>query len=330
MQPIICPQCKANIPVEQLNPTQRTARCVDCQSSVPVTNPFSTKHTPAALYWPSLTLPNGFNLTGSGSTFTVTWRWFGSKYIFLIFFCLIWDLITFNLVGAAGWAALFIPHVWVAVGVTYYTLAGLVNHTEIRVDANQLTVTHGPLPYWGNKQFSSDTLGQLYSKKRTHRTKRTTTYTYELHAYTRTGRSVTLLKGLDKPQQALFLEQEIERFLDIKDKSIAGELVDPLAARHRIDWSGWQTLAQANNLVFSSGKLIEAFRVYGNYWGHILILSAYQRSHSQSKSLWTRLQLIQNQPSAMRPKKFPDPLFTQQDVSRLLKKSQCLPKPCSE
>jgi len=35
---------------------------------------------------------------------------------------------------------------------------------------------------------------------------------------------VTLLSGLNKPEQAFFVEQEVEKYLDIPDSHVPGEM----------------------------------------------------------------------------------------------------------
>ena len=48
--------------------------------------------------------------------------------------------------------------------------------------------------------------------------------TYELRAVTRDHQGLLLLRGLHSLDQALWLEQEIELLLDIRDRPVAGEL----------------------------------------------------------------------------------------------------------
>lgn len=48
--------------------------------------------------------------------------------------------------------------------------------------------------------------------------------TYEIHAITHSGRTIKPVSGLESSEQALFIEQEIEKHLNIKDTPVKGEL----------------------------------------------------------------------------------------------------------
>jgi hypothetical protein len=50
------------------------------------------------------------------------------------------------------------------------------------------------------------------------------TLAYELYAVTRDGKSHRVLRYLETPDIPLFIEQHIEKWLKLKDVSIAGEL----------------------------------------------------------------------------------------------------------
>lgn len=89
-------------------------------------------------------------------------------FIFLAFFCLAWN--AFLVVGLSEsqeetpmlWLFLLFPivHVAVGVGLTYYTLAGFLNFTEVTVRGGTLTVRQGPLPWKGNRTLSAIDLAQ--------------------------------------------------------------------------------------------------------------------------------------------------------------------------
>ena len=115
-------------------------------------------------------------------------------------------------------------HGAVGIGLSYYVLAGYINRTVIKVNRNMLTIKHGPLPWFGNKQLHSHDLAQLYCKECMHRHKNSSSCTYEVHAILKDGQHAKLVTGLDESEQALYLEQEIERFLRIEDQPVRGEM----------------------------------------------------------------------------------------------------------
>jgi hypothetical protein len=117
-----------------------------------------------------------------------------------------------------------IAHVAVGVGLTYYTLAGFFNRSRILVTRQEVVIAHGPLPWRGNLRISALDLEQLYCQEEANRGKNGTYYRYQLSALLRDGRKIKLLSNLSKPDTALFIEQQIEKWLSIKDRRVEGEM----------------------------------------------------------------------------------------------------------
>jgi hypothetical protein len=129
-----------------------------------------------------------------------------------------------NLRGGATLAALFpLLHVAVGLGLTYSTLCGFVNRTHIIVTGDSLRVSHGPLPWWGNRTIPADELAQLYCEERIKSGRNGQSATYYLNALLKDGRKVKLLSGLPEPDQALFIEQRVEERMGIVDVEVGGE-----------------------------------------------------------------------------------------------------------
>jgi hypothetical protein len=88
-----------------------------------------------------------------------------------------------------------------------------------------LIIKHGPIPAWGNKNLNAGELKQLYSRERVSYSKKgRPDHSYEMHAETKSGKDIKLLAGLENKEQVLYIEQEIERFLKIKDENVIGEI----------------------------------------------------------------------------------------------------------
>jgi hypothetical protein len=162
-------------------------------------------------------------------------KWFGFKFVFLTLFVIVWDAFLVNWYAMAFSSSLqsgfdlmfvFFPliHVAVGIGLTYYVLTGYLNKTFIDVTANSITIKHVPLPFWGNKKVSSKTVIQLYCKKDDFLGARNGYRAFAVHAITSERKNIKLLSGLDTSEQALFIEQEIEKFLNIEDKPVKGEI----------------------------------------------------------------------------------------------------------
>jgi hypothetical protein len=176
-------------------------------------------------------LPERFRVEEDAGATRISWRWFSAIHIFLIFFCVAWDgflLVWYGIAlntDAPIIAIVFpIAHVAAGVGLTYYTLTGLVNRTRIEVSRNQLTIRHGPLPWFGNVDSPGRQFTQLYGVENVATSKGQQTTSYTLFAVDREGRKVKLVGGLPEKDQVLYLEQTLERRLGIEDAPVDGEI----------------------------------------------------------------------------------------------------------
>jgi len=104
----------------------------------------------------------------------------------------------------------------VAIGLffIYVTLTVLLNRTLIKVTSEFITVRHGPLPWWGNRSLPIDELEGLYCYKHTYR-KDSASAWYCVNAMTKGAKKVELVTDLHNVAEALFIKQELERWLKI-------------------------------------------------------------------------------------------------------------------
>src|SRR5262249_46570692 len=147
---------------------------------------------PAARERPRVPMPSGFKVDDTGVGLWITRRWFSGAFIFLAFFCVAWDSFlvfwyTMAFGANAPWIFKVFPIIHLAVGVslTYFTLAGFVNHTTIHVDGEDLTVRHMPLPWFGNHRLPLRQLDQLYSQQEVNRNRNGPSYSYKVNAVTK-------------------------------------------------------------------------------------------------------------------------------------------------
>jgi hypothetical protein len=181
-------------------------------------------------------MPASITVEQMGRQLKITRKWFNYTYIFMAFFCVFWD--GFLLVWYTAAIAAFLKnpaaimmclfpliHLAVGVGITYSTLAGFLNKTFIDVSDYELSISHTPLPWSGAQKIGVDQLEQLYCQENTSRSRNGTTRTYAVNAILKgTNRKVTLLSGLPEAEQALFIEQEVEKYLKIVDRHVPGEM----------------------------------------------------------------------------------------------------------
>jgi len=239
---VYCTHCHVQIPAEDLNIDTAIARCRSCQAvfsfadalqrdaaarpprpSVPSTAPRGRRDVP---------LPRGVTLEETGTGLRFVRRWFQWVVLFLIVFCVVWDgflvfWYTLAFREGAPWIMIVFPlgHLAVGAGLTYYVLCMLVNRTIVEVGDGVLSIRHVPLPWRGNRTLPADELDQLYCKQRVHRSRNGSYETYEIYALDKTGQQHKLLSGLPESDDALFLEQQIEKYLHVRDRAVEGAYV---------------------------------------------------------------------------------------------------------
>lgn len=224
-----CPNCAAILRAEDWDTSTGMIRCGYCHSlsNIPVSSPEHGGFRPR----PEIPLPPGMQIQETMGGTLLTRRWFNLAVVFLIPFCIAWDSFlifwySIALSGKAPWIMAVFPiiHVAVGVGLTYYTIATLFNRTSILAGRGNLRIQHGPVPWKGNTDLSMASLNQLYCKEKISRGKNGPNYQYELWAALHDGSTRKLLGTGLTMEQALYIEQKLERALALKDRAMAGEL----------------------------------------------------------------------------------------------------------
>lgn len=250
---IQCKQCRDTIPAEDVNLDNLLAKCRGCDAVFDISQQLQQgDESPPAPAAPGqrrrarVPMPEGIQVThvpgqpsagadpyrSSGAVpedLVITRRWFSVKFIGLIFFCIAWDsfLVFWYFRAGAGGSLMMIlfpiAHVAVGVGLTYFTLAGLVNRTVVRVTAETLSIKHRPLPWRGVDPIPVRSLQQLYCEQKIHSGKNASSTSYNLNAVLNGGKKLTLLSRLESADQALFMEQLIEERLGLVDVEVGDE-----------------------------------------------------------------------------------------------------------
>jgi hypothetical protein len=236
---LTCTVCGAPLAVEGIDLERKVARCLYCRSvfdlegrkapalgdtGIPV------RLAPRA----RVPMPERFQVDEEPGLLRISWRWFSWILIMLAFFCVAWDGFLLFWYGIAftqkdvPWVMIVFPvaHVAVGVGLTYRTLCGFVNKTVVEVSRRSLRIHHGPLPWFGSRDYDARDLKQLYCEEQRGKDSDSgTNSTYTLTAVMRDGRRMKLLDGLVTANQALYLEEQLEARLHIEDEPVPGELV---------------------------------------------------------------------------------------------------------
>jgi hypothetical protein len=227
---LTCEDCGAPVAPDDINIERALAKCQRCGAVFGFADRVGNTRGSGAPRGP-VAMPKGIEVFDLGADLTIVRRWFGWKFMFLAVFCLIWNgfLVTWYGLALAAeetpWVMLVFPvlHVAAGVGLTYYTLCGFLNRTELRLGQGRFRLRHGPLPWPGRRDLEASRFEQLYCTEEVRRTKNGTQVTYTLRGNTRDGESLKLL-SLDDKDQALFIEQRVESALGIRDRPVAGEV----------------------------------------------------------------------------------------------------------
>ncbi len=224
-----CKKCGAPVPVDHIDFNRRIATCSYCGTSFVFGDAFGEADGFHSVTRYEIPMPPNYRLEHTGSDLKITRRWFRPTVIPLTIFTLLWNgfmLFWFGIaISQKIWMMALCGSLHGAVGIflLYGVLVGYLNRTIVSVNMQELSVWHGPLPYPGNKRLDSFNIEQLYSKAQLPKSSDSSP-TFEVHIITREGKDEKLLTNLDESEQALYLEQEIERYLGIKDQAVRGEL----------------------------------------------------------------------------------------------------------
>jgi hypothetical protein len=170
--------------------------------------------------------PNHFSVSDDRSSLRISFRWISAGYIYALMICFFsnsflvryWYWMVFRPPGREMWLGVILGIPFTALGLIalYATLAGLINRTVIKVTSEFISVRHGPLPWRNNRSLRIDQLEQLYCNKHTKSGSRS----YSLNGQTKEGNDIDLLADLDDPAKALFIKQEVERWLTTQGHSV--------------------------------------------------------------------------------------------------------------
>jgi hypothetical protein len=232
---LACKACGKLIPAADVNIDKALAKCLACNAVFSIAGDVGAGNQPRL----PVPMPKGFRVESWGSELTLTRRWYTHGLWGLLAFCIFWDgfLVVWYAIGVTGlfsgniegpvWLMLVFPvlHVAVGVGMTYAVLCGFLNRTTVRISGGELSVSHGPIPWYSNQQLFASDIRQLYcAESKRPAGQDNNRRTYEVIALLRADDKVTLLTGLEDLDHGLFVEQQIEQHLKISDERVPGEV----------------------------------------------------------------------------------------------------------
>lgn len=253
-----CPQCQAEIALDDIDLGLRVGKCRSCAQVVNIADQLSGIAGPAADRSPQprqrdqaiVPQPASLRIEEEGQSLVISKRWFHPAAFFLLFFCIAWDSflfvwysIAFGMFGAIqapgglfGWLFIIFPigHVAVGIGLTYTCVATFLNSTTLTVRDGFLSLRHGPMFWPGQCVLSTDDIEQIYVKSLLRLTsQRQVIVTHGSGASQVYGQLMAVLKSGGErkiwgheidPGVIRCIEFRVERFLEIEDRPVAGEL----------------------------------------------------------------------------------------------------------
>lgn len=233
---LLCKSCRLPISPQDINLEMAIAKCVACGEVFSFLEQMGGEIRAEPTGRLPAPKPQRFAVEEFGSELTISYRWFTPALFVMVFFCLFWDgfmvmwysiaigMIVNGQPAAWAMAAFGLLHLAVGVGITYSTFASFVNSTQIKISGGELTIRHGPVRWGGNQTLNVDDILQIYCSDRTHSSRRRQWQSYQLNVLKKDGGKLVLLRNLNEPEEALFLEEQLEQKLGIAPQKVPGEL----------------------------------------------------------------------------------------------------------
>ncbi len=227
-----CPSCAAPVPSENVNINSLVAKCGQCNTIFSFVGQFPEAVAASGYAKPEVFMPVGIDVLRLLSELQIEISWRKTSNSFLLIFTIIWNAIVLPMAvvmivtGSLEMLLFLSVHLSVGIGFLYATMANFMNTTYIRVSPRRLIIEHKPLrvPFYKNHDISTHEVQQLHAVRYEQgKTNGRPVFAFSLHATVKNGGDLKLLKGLKTLDQARYLEQEIERFLEITDKPVDGE-----------------------------------------------------------------------------------------------------------
>lgn len=223
-----CPNCSTPVPADHINITSLIGKCSKCNSVFEFKEELKKQEIKVR---PHIELPKGFDVQKGVSDLRITISWRKTKMVwFFVLFSAFWNGIVFIFVAIAiatnNWMMALMISIHFIIGVSFllYTISLFVNASVLHANTHALRVTHGPLPvpFHPKRHIPATDLDQLYVEEYVaSRTNGRPNIAFRLKAALKNqNKHIRLMNGLKHPEQALYLEHEIEKFMGIENREI--------------------------------------------------------------------------------------------------------------
>lgn len=225
-----CPKCNHFISGKDINIEKTIAKCENCN------HVFAFEHDNVnKKLKPANIIPSGVEVLKLRSELDIRLKWSdttskGGRW-FILFFTTFWNLILLPFVigvivsGAWGILLFLSLHLAVGLGLIWHLATIYLNQTSISVTKRRIRIRTFPLRsfLWKTKEIDIDTIEQLYVSRYVQSTSNgVPNYAYALYAIRDNGEKESLIRGMNRETQ-IFVEQEIEGYLGIRNKKVPEE-----------------------------------------------------------------------------------------------------------
>jgi len=226
---IICPNCEQQVEANDINIASAIAKCSHCSHLFEISEQLKQfKQSSAAIEKKMLNMPmpEGLEVYEWRGELSIEKKWRHPLYIVPGLFAIPWIgfVIAWMMMAPFPMNLFGLLHGCIGVGFLYFALAGWFNVTHINVNNYSLNIQHKPLWWFGNQTISTSNIKQIYCQLKVHKTKNSESHTYDVFVMTQDDKSVKIVSQLMKKEQALYIEQEIERFLQIENIPVSGAI----------------------------------------------------------------------------------------------------------
>ncbi len=232
-----CDGCHAPIPAADVDLRAGLAKCPACHQVFRLPEASSDAPVPPRAGAPDLRaseivpIPETLGIIEEDGVRAIARRWRSPAHTFAAVFCVAWfGMLSTMLPGgsASAWGALeyvlLAPFAAAGGVMAYWSLAGFVNRSWVRVADGVLEVRHEPLPWPGNRRIALAELDQLYAEERTVHRNDGEVVTYSLSALLKNGRRVVIFPGIGDADDAAFAAHRINGWLGIHPRPVVGQV----------------------------------------------------------------------------------------------------------
>lgn len=231
-----CPDCNHSFQTEDKAVVVTVIKCKSCNNIFEYTDQLKAAGLPIPYKKKSgIIISKGIEMNQLKEEMEIKIDWNEVTSSFSIWFGIYWNLfllfVTYLLVTGDSDVKLFfalflIPFYLVGIKFIYRILVYLYNTTFITVNKEMINVEHTPINFYLFKDhhLMTHAIEQLFVRKEQIGEKGNEhVYAWCVDVEMKDGEMITLMKDLKEEKYAFYIEQEIEKYLGIKDRSVPND-----------------------------------------------------------------------------------------------------------